>query len=160
MRTLRAADSKLDAGETVLLSGLRGPANHDGGGIDIGPDGLLYVGVGDTGCNSGQAPEPIYTPTNFYGTCLADDGANHGGGNGKVLRIGLDGSIYRWADLHGEGLPGLLTEQAGVWFYKRNLSPITERPGHDPGHYGVAGRFSTARHRAARHPGRRSPRCP
>jgi glucose/arabinose dehydrogenase len=81
-RTLRTADSMLDAGETVLLSGLRGPANHDGGGIDIGPDGLLYVGVGDTGCNSGLPPEPIYTPTNFYGTCLADDGSNHGGGNG------------------------------------------------------------------------------
>jgi glucose/arabinose dehydrogenase len=93
MRTLRTADSMLDAGETVLLSGLRGPANHDGGGIDIGPDGLLYAGVGDTGCNSGQATEPIYTPTNFYGTCLADAGANHGGGNGKVLRIGLDASI-------------------------------------------------------------------
>ena len=27
-------------------------------------------------------------------------------------------------DLHGEGIPGILTEQAGAWFYKRNLSPI------------------------------------
>ncbi|WP_373509214.1 SpvB/TcaC N-terminal domain-containing protein, partial [Thiocapsa sp.] len=43
------------------------------------------------------------------------------------LPIGLDGSLYRWTDLHGEGLPGLLTEQAGAWFYKRNLSPIPER---------------------------------
>jgi RHS repeat-associated protein len=40
------------------------------------------------------------------------------------LPIGLDGSDYRWTDLHGEGIPGLLTEQAGAWFYKRNLSPI------------------------------------
>ena len=37
---------------------------------------------------------------------------------------GLDGSAYRWTDLHGEGIPGILTEQAGAWFYKRNLSPI------------------------------------
>jgi RHS repeat-associated protein len=42
------------------------------------------------------------------------------------LPVGLDGSAYRWTDLHGEGLSGILTEQAGAWFYKRNLSPIPE----------------------------------
>ncbi|WP_300452424.1 SpvB/TcaC N-terminal domain-containing protein [Accumulibacter sp.] len=40
------------------------------------------------------------------------------------LPVGLDGSAYRWTDLHGEGIPGILTEQAGAWFYKRNWSPI------------------------------------
>jgi Salmonella virulence plasmid 65kDa B protein len=39
------------------------------------------------------------------------------------LPIGLDGAAYQWTDLHGEGLPGLLTEQGAAWFYKRNLSP-------------------------------------
>jgi len=38
------------------------------------------------------------------------------------LPIGLDGSRYQWVDLDGEGLSGILTEQAGVWFYKPNLS--------------------------------------
>ena len=42
------------------------------------------------------------------------------------LPIGLDGGAYRWTDLHGEGIPGILTEQAGAWFYKRNLSPIPQ----------------------------------
>lgn len=42
------------------------------------------------------------------------------------LPVGLDGSSYRWVDLHGEGLPGVLSEQAGQWFYKRNLSPISQ----------------------------------
>ncbi|MFD4444743.1 SpvB/TcaC N-terminal domain-containing protein [Nocardia sp. NPDC058519] len=42
------------------------------------------------------------------------------------LPIGLDGSAYHWTDLHGEGIPGILTEQAGVWFYKRNWSPIPQ----------------------------------
>lgn len=37
---------------------------------------------------------------------------------------GLDGARYQWVDLDGEGLSGILTEQAGGWFYKRNLSPI------------------------------------
>src|SRR6185295_15934416 len=44
------------------------------------------------------------------------------------LSIGLDGAAYQWTDLHGEGIPGILTEQASSWFYKRNLSPIAERP--------------------------------
>jgi RHS repeat-associated protein len=40
------------------------------------------------------------------------------------LPIGLDGGVYRWTDLHGEGIPGILTEQAGAWYYKRNWSPV------------------------------------
>jgi RHS repeat-associated protein len=43
------------------------------------------------------------------------------------LPIGLDGGAYRWTDLHGEGTPGILTEQADAWFYKRNLSPLGNR---------------------------------
>ncbi|MQM32923.1 SpvB/TcaC N-terminal domain-containing protein [Accumulibacter sp.] len=43
------------------------------------------------------------------------------------LPIGLDGSTYRWTDLHGEGVPGILSEQAGAWYYKRNLSPIPDK---------------------------------
>src|SRR5690349_12694852 len=34
------------------------------------------------------------------------------------LPTGLDGRSYRWVDLDGEGLSGILTEQAGAWFYK------------------------------------------
>jgi RHS repeat-associated protein len=47
------------------------------------------------------------------------------------LPIGLDGSHYQWVDLDGEGLSGILTEQAEGWFYKRNLSPINFLPGSD-----------------------------
>ncbi|HEX6685157.1 MAG TPA: SpvB/TcaC N-terminal domain-containing protein [Candidatus Limnocylindrales bacterium] len=43
------------------------------------------------------------------------------------LPVGLDGGTYKWTDLHGEGIPGILTEQAGAWFYKRNLSPVPMR---------------------------------
>ena len=44
------------------------------------------------------------------------------------LPVGLDGALYQWTDLHGEGVSGILTEQADAWFYKRNLSPISARP--------------------------------
>ena len=45
----------------------------------------------------------------------------------KNLPYGLDGSSYRWVDLDGEGLAGILTEQSGSWFYKPNLSPINRQ---------------------------------
>jgi RHS repeat-associated protein len=47
------------------------------------------------------------------------------------LPQGLDGTRYQWVDLDGEGLSGILTEQGGSWFYKRNLSPtnaVTAEP--------------------------------
>jgi RHS repeat-associated protein len=34
---------------------------------------------------------------------------------------GLAGDGYRWVDLDGEGISGILAEQAGRWFYKPNL---------------------------------------
>ncbi|HEY3495745.1 MAG TPA: PQQ-dependent sugar dehydrogenase, partial [Polyangiaceae bacterium] len=58
--------------------GLEGPANHDGGGLFI-HDNHLFVGVGDTGSNSTP-------PSNKYSSCLNK-------GNGKILRVALDGSV-------------------------------------------------------------------
>jgi RHS repeat-associated protein len=46
---------------------------------------------------------------------------------------GLDGSRYQWVDLDGEGVSGILTEQGGEWYYKRNISPITpSSANHEP----------------------------
>ncbi len=42
------------------------------------------------------------------------------------LPEGLDGTRFRWVDLHGGGLSGVLTEQNGGWAYKPNLSPVNE----------------------------------
>ncbi len=44
------------------------------------------------------------------------------------LPIGVDDSTYQWIDLHSEGIPGILSEQSGNWWYKRNISPISEQP--------------------------------
>ena len=59
------------------------------------------------------------------------------------LPIGLDGSNYRWVDLHGEGISGILSEQAGNWYYMPNISPLTSgTPKSSKGENGGArGRF-------------------
>jgi RHS repeat-associated protein len=41
------------------------------------------------------------------------------------LAAGLQEPRRRWFDLDGDGAPGLLTDQAGGWFFKRNWSPTT-----------------------------------
>ncbi|WP_211450787.1 SpvB/TcaC N-terminal domain-containing protein [Collimonas antrihumi] len=41
--------------------------------------------------------------------------------NLQSLPAGIDGNSYRWVDLNGEGISGVLSEQADAWFYKPNL---------------------------------------
>jgi len=79
-------DNKIDVTkEVILVRNLRGPANHDGGALALSKDGTkLLIGVGDTGCN--KSPDPPNPPGNYFGTCLTN-------GNGKILRINLDGTI-------------------------------------------------------------------
>lgn len=79
-----SAANQLDvANKRVLVRNLRGPANNNGGGMAVGPDGRLYVGVGDTGCNSNTPPGTVQ---NYFATCLTN-------ANGKVLRVFADGGI-------------------------------------------------------------------
>jgi len=66
------------AGRNPGDPGLEGPRNHDGGGLVVF-ENHLYVSVGDTGSNATP-------PVNKYGTCLNK-------GNGKILRLNLDGTI-------------------------------------------------------------------
>lgn len=76
----------LDAiGKVEILDRLLGSGNHNGGGLEFGPDGRLYVGVGDKGCNCGCAPgDPMIN--NYFPSCLTN-------ASGKILRIGRDGEI-------------------------------------------------------------------
>ena len=36
------------------------------------------------------------------------------------LPAGIDGESYRWIDLNGEGISGVLSEQGSAWYYKPN----------------------------------------
>ena len=82
--TLDPGTSRLDTTNLqVILDGIYGPANHNGGGLKFGPDGYLYIGTGDTGCNCGCAPGRA---DNYFGTCLTNL-------QGKLLRIDREGGI-------------------------------------------------------------------
>lgn len=70
------------ASERILIDQLMGEANP-GGGIAI-KGGALYAGVGDTGCAPGAVPGQNIS--NWFATCLSN-------GNGKILRVDLDGGI-------------------------------------------------------------------
>lgn len=68
-------------------------------------------------------------------------------GSLEILPVGVDGSKYQWVDLDGEGISGVLSEQADAWFYKPNTSP-TDLPEGGKGsipdaRFGPAGRLAT-----------------
>ena len=46
--------------------------------------------------------------------------------NGMDNSARTDAGSYRLVDLHGEGTPGILTEQGSAWHYKRNQSPLPQ----------------------------------
>jgi glucose/arabinose dehydrogenase len=67
----------------VLLSGIRTDnGNHDGGTLRIGPDGKLWVSVGDTGVGDMGAPGDSTNPYSQDKNAL----------EGKILRLELNGA--------------------------------------------------------------------
>lgn len=94
-----------DAGSAQVILRVYQPfSNHNGGDIHFGPDGYLYIGMGDGGsgndpCNAGQA----LTPAGISSECSADTaftgsapaGVPRGNADsrallGKMLRIDVD----------------------------------------------------------------------
>jgi len=81
--TISPSTNQVDVNNiTNVLTGIYGPANHNGGGLKFGPDGYLYVGTGDTGCNCSCSPG---NADNYNSTCLTNF-------QGKILRIDRDGN--------------------------------------------------------------------
>ena len=69
------------ASETVLLDNIAS-ANHNGGDLEVGNDGFLYVSIGDAGSD----------PRNDSGSGGSNDAAQDGSIlNGKIVRITTDG---------------------------------------------------------------------
>jgi RHS repeat-associated protein len=79
-----------------------------------------YVRKLDGGYLSSSLP-----PVEFeYSRAEIDETVREAGADSlENLPVGLDGTAYRWVDLNGEGVAGILGAQGGSWYYKPNLSP-------------------------------------
>ena len=88
------------------------------------------VSVTQMGHQAGLDPKS-FPPLEFtYSEAVIDESIHEVDGDSlENLPYGLDGAHYQWVDLDGEGASGILTEQGGAWFYKRNLSPVNPANG-------------------------------
>ncbi len=107
------------ATELVLIDNvLNFAGNHNGGQVRVGPDGYLYAGIGDGGCD--------------YAGDSGCGGANDASRdrnilNGKILRIATDGSIPATNPFQGAGTarcnagpasPGTICREAFAWGFR------------------------------------------
>lgn len=106
-RFTASGDTALAGSELIILnlSPLSSATNHNGGTMQFGADGKLYVGVGDNA--SGQNAQNLDT----Y--------------HGKILRINSDGSVPA-----GNPFTGGTAARQRVWAYgMRNPYTLTIQPG-------------------------------
>ncbi len=116
------------ATEVVLLDGVTNFAgNHNGGQLRVGPDGYLYAGTGDGGCDyAGDS-----------GCAGANDASRDRNIlNGKIVRIATDGSVPPTNPFLGAGTarcntgpsaPGTICQETFAWGF-RNAFRFAFRP--------------------------------
>jgi RHS repeat-associated protein len=85
--------------------------------LSASQSGYVSNGAGDYLSSSLPPIEFTYTQAVIDETVREVDSES-----AKNIPSGIDAN-YRWVDLDGEGLSGILSEQGGAWFYKSNLSP-------------------------------------
>jgi glucose/arabinose dehydrogenase len=89
------SDSNVASGEVVLVDRIHSTAgNHNAGDLNFGPDGYLYVSVGDGGCD-------YATPSSCAGS--NDAARDHHVLLGKILRVDRDGNIPAGNPFTGPG---------------------------------------------------------
>jgi glucose/arabinose dehydrogenase len=98
-----SGDAASAASETVLLKIAQPFANHNGGQLAFGPDGYLYVGMGD----GGSGGDPLNNAQNL-GSLL-----------GKILRIDVEGSTSPYGIPPDNPFAGFSSSSARpeIWAY-------------------------------------------
>ena len=82
---VRADGTIAEGSEKVLLNNIKSPkGNHNGGDLHFGPDGNLYVSVGDGGCDYAEPTKCQYENDSSRDKHIL---------NGKILRITPGGAI-------------------------------------------------------------------
>jgi hypothetical protein len=78
-----------------------------------------WVRANEGGYQTAQLPslQLGYSPLSVDGSVQSADAESV-----QNLSGAFDGTRERWLDLDGEGLQGILTEDGGAWYYKRNVS--------------------------------------
>lgn len=79
--------------ERVLLTATKPATNHNGGNVDFGPDGFLYVGLGDGG-GGGDPDENAQNPQRLLGKMLRIDVDTPAGGAPYAIPGGIDGNPF------------------------------------------------------------------
>ncbi len=87
--------------ETVILKIAQPFANHNGGQLAFGPDGYLYVGMGD----GGSAGDPF------------NNGQNLSSLLGKILRIDVLGGVSPYGIPSGNPFAGSSSARREIWAY-------------------------------------------
>ena len=88
-----------------------------------GPSYTFLVSVTETGYGpGGQAASMPPLEFDYSEPVIGQQVLTLDPGSQAGLPEGMDGLSYRWTDLDGEGLPGVLSESGGAWYYKRNRS--------------------------------------
>jgi glucose/arabinose dehydrogenase len=112
--TLMPGESQIGLGTERVLIELDWPSRkHNGGGLAFGPDGYLYIGLGDGGGAHGVGPETLWSafevqPSQLHWDRLAQDLTTL---HGKILRIDVE------TGFPGYGIPP--------------TNPLVGKPGHD-----------------------------
>ena len=100
VRSVTAEFTSSDGGQTLdpaserdLLTVVKPEANHNGGNLEFGPDGFLYVGLGDGG-GSGDPGDHAQDPHVLLGKMLRIDVDSRPGGAPYGIPAGAEGNPF------------------------------------------------------------------
>lgn len=125
--------SRIDAASERILLEIDWPSRkHNGGGLAFGPDGYLYIGVGDGGVSHGIGPKVLWEAFDVPAEALVWDALAQDRESlfGKILRIDVDRGFPGYAipqDNPFAGKPG--RDEIWAWGFRNPYRIAFDRNG-------------------------------